>query len=178
MFVELIKLANRAKTVNEYDLANAAFSVLLDKYFGLPEEDREATDVPPVAWLTWETQDEMGDWPAEVYYDLLVIEAAEYFEESGGYKIHALNIPVPMLNFYSAITAMKAASITERSEHGRKNQEPEDGEIENLWQSFFSIVDNSIVEDAMNEVLDVDECELVFERVSKRLGNDVAATSS
>lgn len=166
MFVELIKLANRAKTVNEYDLANAIFSVLLDKFFGLSEEEREATDVPPVAWLSWE--ETQGDGLTEVYYDLLVIEAAEFSEESDGYKLHALNIPVPMVNFYAAITAMKAARITERAEHGRENQEPEDGEIENLWQSFFSIVDKSIVENAMNEVLDSDECEAVAAVVQYR----------
>jgi hypothetical protein len=167
MFVELIKLGNKAKVVQEYDLANAIFAVILDKYFGLSKKEREATDVPPVAWLTWETQDELGVYPAEVYYDLLVVEAAEYFEESGGYKLHSLNIPLPLINFFAALTAMKAASITERAEHGREHRAPKENEVEDLWKSFFGIVDKSIIKDAMSNVLDSNECELVFERVSE-----------
>lgn len=171
MFAELVKLANRAKTINEYDLANAAFAVLLDKYLSLPEDDRGVQDLsevfyaPPVAWLLWETRDDLGRFPGEAFYDLLVVETAS--EDSGRWYLHSLNIPVPMLNSYVAITAMKAASrFTERVEHNREHARPDPDEVEALWESFFSIVDLSTIKDAMNKVLDSYECEALSERLT------------
>ena len=72
VFSDLVSIGNRAKDIARYDIANDAFAVALDAYFDIQDKDGDENGPPP-AWLEWETQDEAGDYPPEVYYDLLDI---------------------------------------------------------------------------------------------------------
>ena len=163
MFVELVKLGNKAKGFGQYLLANIIFAALLDEFFRLSQAERTETEGgPPPAVLIWETKDEIGEYYPEVYYDLLNIETYEYFPESGGYKIHRLCIPVPLLLADVAITALKAASIEERREHGRQCQPPSDEDITDLWHSLFSLESVDMLVASARYNLDLDKCGLTL----------------
>lgn len=167
MFSELVKIGNLTKSIGDYDLANAIFAVALNRYFGLSLDERDTNRI----WLVWESQDEAGEYPQEVYYDLLNIETAEPTET--GYHLFRLCIPIPLLDSFAAITALKCANMEARGEHGREEREPEEGEIEDLWERLFAIADKFEIEEAMNQVLDTSECELVFERVASRIKPEI-----
>lgn len=131
-FIEGIKVGNECKSFGEYKLANEIFANLLEDYFELPLSEKEETESgPPAAWLEWETQDVVGEYPGEVYYDLLVICAAEPTDEEG-WRLLRLNIPVPLLGTDAAMTALKAAAIVERGQHGREHVAPVEDQIERL----------------------------------------------
>lgn len=155
-FINLTKLANQAKSVGEYRIANWIFAYLLEEYFRLPEDEKNGTeDGPPPLWLEWETSDEYGEYPPEVYYDLLVIVCPESFEN--GYLLHHLNIPVPLLNHFSALTALKCAAVVDREEHGREIREPSETEIADLWSRLFEMVDHSTLASVASSNLDLEE---------------------
>jgi hypothetical protein len=127
---KIIKIGNQAKDIGEYDLANAAFAVLLDRYLDGFRFDSETYDG---LWLEWETQDETGKYVPELYYDLLNVCC---LSEDGPI---GLCIPVPILDPHSAMTALKTAHICEREQHGREQREAEADEIDDLWKRLIEV---------------------------------------
>lgn len=110
-FETMINIANRLKVAGngtDYRVPNAIFCYLLDGYL------RER---PLGMAVSIESRDTDGrENIEEVYYDLFVVN----------YGNRKLSIPVPMLNFYAAITAMKVARVVERKEGQAPSYEEED----------------------------------------------------
>ena len=77
---ELFQLANQAKQIKAYEVANLVFAFLLKKQFIHEANFR----------FRIETQDECGDEPHQSYYDLLWIMG-----ENPGMQIC---IPIPLIN--------------------------------------------------------------------------------
>ena len=99
---QLLEVAFAAKGVGHYDVANAAFAMLLDVVLGESFEVKRLT-------LEWETQDWEGRLIGEVYYDLLII-----VDSATNCR---LSIPVPLLNKFAAVSALKASTVVERDSH-------------------------------------------------------------
>ena len=125
---ELIVLANRAKNVRLYDMANIIFAILLSAAFRQSQHETEL-------WLEWETQDEEGCGPEEVYYDLLDVCCWDIHQAR-----RSLCIPVPLLRNFSALAALKRATIVPREEHGRVTSEASEEQIAELWVELGQLV--------------------------------------
>lgn len=134
VFSDLVSIGNRAKDIARYDIANDAFAVALDAYFDIQDKDGDENGPPP-AWLEWETQDGAGDYPPEVYYDLLDICTPPVRDH-----VERLCIPVPLLNQFEAISALKAATLVERAEHGRETREDEGDEWGGLIEELYGVI--------------------------------------
>lgn len=125
---EMISVANKAKEIEEYYIANTAMQFLL-----------AAARHPDYLWgglgqspikVVWETNDPEGDYPDEAYYDLVAVEwDAEY-----------LCIPAPLLNPDDLVWIWKVSSVDARGDHKRERREAEDGEADALWAAFLKIL--------------------------------------
>ncbi len=153
--LELIALADRAKSHGEYKLANAIFAILLDHYLFHVTEPEEGE--PPEMWLLWETSDPGGDLPLETYYDLLVIGAYD----NGA--IH-LNCPVPLLSLRAAVTALKSAEKVERDAHLRAHLDTTPEERESLWNELFSLIPEDKMMFLIQRHLACDACVSIMKR--------------
>jgi len=138
MFIEVMRIAEEAKSVGYYALPNVAFAILLNEYTGLKGEDRSPGDEPPVAWLNLESLDTCGKDILAPHLDILAVETAERCPD--GWRLHSLSIPVPMLSISAVTTALKSASVSHRLVHYREVREPFGGEITELWGKFREIL--------------------------------------
>jgi hypothetical protein len=147
---KLMHVANRAKTIGngDYTLPNVIFAILLEKYFGARNELTEVLNAKIEKGLTdvldvnLETKESDGYSPEEVQYDLLTILAKPSTEEV---TLASVCIPIPLLNFYSAIAAMKKARIVERGEHMRNYEEPKVWERSDLWEKVLTAIPSDII---------------------------------
>lgn len=124
---ELIKLANRSKTIGRgmnYSLANRIFATLLYAHFKLGGSS-------PME-LILETADPDGEEWDEAYYDLFVLEC----------EGEALCMPAPKLDPRAILAAMKQPGMTvaERGEHGRRYEKPAEGEPELLEERLNQLL--------------------------------------
>lgn len=124
---KLFTLANEAKDVREYALANTIFAFLISESTQL--EGSWMTFEDPFR-LQWETADEEGRTPSEVYYDLVGLEFGE----------HYLCLPAPLLKRDVAISVLKRAEIVERDRHERSTRKIVEGELELLWKEFEDLL--------------------------------------
>ena len=168
--VQLIFLANRAKNIKIYTLANAIMALLLHAFL-----NGEA--VRDFSHIEWETQDQEGFWGNnEVYYDLIVIEVDDLDGESRG-----LCIPLPMISLASFFRLAKVARVVTRKEHCRQTRPAEEAEATGLWQEFWALVtpiDKEFVETKVREHLNFeDEQSDAWECLGAITGEDTPVTS-
>ncbi len=139
----MMGIADNAKAIGYYPIANAITAVLLDECLGSRRYPQEDDPSPPIT-IEWETQDEDGWYPHEVYYDLVVLRHGD----------KSLCIPVPLLNSFVAITALKAATRRDRAEHRREVEEPREGEVAGLWVGLGEIIPIADLHRLVGEYLD------------------------
>lgn len=119
--VGLVDLANRAKDVSQYALANAIMAFLIELFLGM-------ADVRRLTRVLWETEDGGGAIDNEAYYDLIVVQVMR-----GG---PSLCIPLPLVSRAAIERLAKVARICDRKEHNRRTREVEAGEVTTLWLEF------------------------------------------
>jgi len=145
--LELIKIAEDAKDIGEYVIANAAVAVVLSDHFTARNAAALGEAVQDGVTLFWVTDDPDGDFVDEVYYDLLGVAIKTDDERRG------TCIPVPLLGLNAAITAKKSARSCVREVHDRDVREPNTGEADALWARLFRVYSVDAVERAAKAIL-------------------------
>jgi len=138
----LMAIANKAKSVGGRDdmlLANVVFAVILDMH--LSSQDLACQD--EMTDLEYQTQDSVGRDHGQPYYDIIRIVG---WYESTGQVFDTVCIPVPLLSRFSALSALKAATLLEPEENVSSDNsqwyEPRGesyrfGEMNGLWMELF-----------------------------------------
>jgi len=152
---KLIELANNAKNIRLFTLANAVFAVLLE--WGLNSRRGSFEEFNGIH-LSIETQDRDGSSQREVYYDLLRVDMV-FGSFNSCDDAPSLCIPVPLVHSFSMISAMKSKRCVpiSRGTHNRNHRAPKSLEAKYLWRTLFDLVDRGEVEQASREHLNEPE---------------------
>jgi len=165
---KFFQLADKAKNIGEYQIANLIFVFLLDLWLqGTNNEENGSPELRDIqGWdgslrASLETQDPLGGCVSEVYYDLLVLELGD---DTVGE--HSINIPIPLLTAGAAFTALKSAEIVDRREHNREVRDPSEEESYDLFRAFYDLIPNgdkvlSLEEEYLREGYSLTEVESV-----------------
>lgn len=128
---KLFEMAHEAQECSVFEVANIIFAILIQWHF------KGVAKLP----LVWETNDVYGadanvtgslSAPG-VWYDLLVIYEFE------GERGSRLCIPVPLLERFTSLTALKCAKMEERSGNGGHTKRTDWSEAR-IWNDFFFIL--------------------------------------
>ena len=142
---KIFQLANQAKNITMYDIANAIFAYLLQEWIDNAGDKhheggyvRYIEDGEALRCFI-ETEDQEGVDPKEVYYDLISFARVTAQKNWGvGY----LCIPVPLLTPNSSFSVAKAAPTFCRGEHNREILEEDEEEKELLIHQLLTLVDH------------------------------------
>ncbi len=116
----LVGLANQAKNVGCFEIANIVFAIILENI-----QELEMS-------LQLENRDTKDRSLENKYYDLAVLAAT-------GQTEWTLNIPAPMLNEITRSNFEKSATLIKGyGQHNRSHRRPMKGEIQGLWIKIFS----------------------------------------
>ncbi len=140
--VALFNLADQAKNVSEYKVANLCFALIFDAILDCRDDHALV--------IEWESDDY-----TETYYDIAVVRLEK--------KNLSLCIPGPLLNKEAALIAIKLAAskkrLIDRIDHKRKSSPPSDGSSKECWQKLSELTSRQNAVWAAFRVLDVPDPE-------------------